>query len=250
MLENESTVNAEPEANVEPQETEQVESVESEASEVATEQPEKAVQSKEENSRFAEVRKNAEREAQDRLIAEMYGDSHGIHTKADYDKAVREQKESELIESMRESDVDPKDIYKKLKESDPDYAELKKIRTESYTQSQLNQLNTDLKELDIEMTINSLDDVVKLGNSDQIIKHIEQGKTLSEAYFLANRKEIIRKEAEKARTETLKKTEMLSNSSPGALDNSGGDDKPHSFSTMSKDDFEKYKEDVLMGRRK
>ena len=221
MNENESTVNAGVEEVVTPQETEQVESVESVSSEVATEQQEKPVQSKEENSKFAEVRRNAEREAQDKLIAEMYGQSHGIYTKADYDKAIREQKQQELLEQMKSDEVDPKEIYSKLKESDPDFQELQKIKTETYTQSQLNQLNAELKELDIDVTIKSLEDVVKLGNADDIIKHIEQGKTLSEAYFLANRKEIIRKEAEKVQQETIKKIQANGEASTGSLANNG-----------------------------
>jgi len=251
MLENESTVDAGQEMNVESQIDEVSEPIESESSEVATDAvEEKPVQSPETNHEFAEVRRKAAQEAQDKLIADMYGESHGIYTKADYDKAIKEQKEAELLEQMKQDEVDPKEIYSKLKESDPDFQEFQKIKTETYTQNQLNQLNQDLKELDIDVAIKSLDDIAKLENASDIIKQIEQGKTLSEAYFLANRKQIIQKEAEKVRNETIKKTEMLSNSSPGALDSSGGDDKPHSFATMSSEEFAKYKDDVLMGRRK
>lgn len=250
MLEIESTVDAEQVEVVTPHEDVQTNEVESASSEVATEQPVKPVQSPEENARFAEVRRKAEQEAQDKLIAEMYGKSHGIYTKADYDKAVREQQEREMLEQMKSEEVDPKEIYKALKENDPDYQELQKIKAETYTQNQLRELNNELKELEIDVEVKSLDDLAKLDNAEQIIDHIKTGKTLAEAYFLANRKALIQKEAEKVRKETLEKTLSLKGSSPGALDQSAGTEHKDSYSTMSSEDFEKLKEDVLMGRRK
>ena len=165
-MENESTVNAEQVEVVTPQEEVEQDQVESVSSEIATEQPEKHVQSPEENSRFAEVRRKAEQEAQDKLIAEMYGESHGIYAKADYDKALREQREREMLEQMKSEEVDPKEIYKALKENDPDYQELKKIKEETYTQNQLRELNQELKELDLDIEIKSLDDIAKLDNAD------------------------------------------------------------------------------------
>ena len=250
MLENESTVDAGTEELVTPQEPEVVEeSTDSVPSEVAPE-AEKPVQTPEENAKFKEVRTRAAQEAQDKLIAEMYGESHGIYTKADYDRAVKEQKEAEMLEKMKSEEVDPKEIYKALKESDPDYQELKKIKAETYTQNQLRELNAELKELDLDIEIKSIDEVAKLENAEKIIDHIKNGKTLSEAYFLANKSQLIKKEAEKVRQDTLEKTLSLKSSSPGALDQSAGTEHTDSYSTMSADDFRKLKEDVLMGRRK
>lgn len=221
-MEIESTVNAEPVVNVEPQNTEQADVVVSETSEVTTEQQtEKHVQSPEENSKYAEVRREAERKAQDKLISELYGESHGIHTKAEFDKAMREQKEAELLESMRDSEVDPKDVYKKLKESDPDYAELQKIRADHYTKVQLDELNADLKDVGLDVSINTLDDLSRLPNVDSIIKHIEKGKTLSEAYFLANKRDLINSKAEKIQQDTIKKLQANGEASTGSLSNNG-----------------------------
>ena len=247
MLE-ESTVNAEPVVNVEPQENDVIESVESDNPEVTTgQQEEKHVQSKEDNAKFAEVRRTAQREAQDKLIAEMYGESHGIYTKADYDRVVREQKEAELLEQMRDTDTDPKDIYAKLKESDPDFQEFQKIKTETYTARQISELNIDLKEMGLDLEIKSVDDLAKLPNSESIVNHIQKGKTLAEAYFLANKKEIISTQAQKAQAEIMKKTEQLNGASPGALDSSGGE-RTNSIYAMSDKDFAKMKEDALSGR--
>lgn len=255
MLENESTVNAEQVEAVTPQETIEVEQTESVQSEVAPDTASKTEveQSPEENAKFKEIRLKYEREKQeaiDKEYSQMYGEQYGIHTKADYEKAIRAQKEAEMLEQLREQEVDPKEIYKALKENDPDYQELQKIKAESYTQNQLKELNDELKELDIDLQIKSLDDIASLDNADKIVDHIKAGKTLSEAYFLANKKQLIQKEAEKVRQDTLEKTLSLKGSSPGALDQSAGTEHTDSYSTMSADDFNKLKEDVLMGRRK
>lgn len=253
MLENESTVDAGQEQNVDAQEVEPVvvaEQVEGATSEVATEQPDKQVQSREDNAKFAEVRREAERKAEDRLISQMYGESHGIHTKADYDKAVREQRESEMIEQLRQDEADPKAIkeqlFKEWEKNDPRLKEYEQIRTESHTQKQLAELNTDLKEMGID-AIGSLDDIAKLPSADTIIKHISDGKTLAEAYFLANKSDIIKSQATKIQQDIITKTALLDGASPGALDNSGGDTSASIFK-MSQSEFDKMKEDALMGR--
>jgi len=254
-MENLNSVNAEVEEVVTPQETIEVEQTESVKSEVAPDTASKTEveQSPEENAKFKEIRLKYEREKQeaiDKEYSQMYGEKYGIHTKADYEKAIIEQKQAEMLEQMRNEEVDPKEIYKALRENDPEYQELSKMKTEIYTQNQLKELNAELKELDLDVQVNTLDDIASLDNADKIIKHIESGKTLSEAYFLANKGELIKKEAEKVRQDTLEKTLSLKGSSPGALDQSAGTEHTDSYSTMSADDFNKLKEDVLMGRRK
>lgn len=228
----ENVVNDTHEPNVEVQETEVVEeSTDSVPSEVAPE-AEKPVQTPEENAKFKEIRlqteqkiREAEQKAQDKLIAEMYGESHGIYTKADYDKAVKEQKEREMLERMRTEEVDPTEIknalYKEWESSDPRIKEYEQIKAETYTQNQLKELNEELKELDLGIEIKTLDDLVKLDNSEKIIDYVSKGKTLSEAYFLANKKTLIQKEAEKVRNDTINKIKQNGEASPGSLADTG-----------------------------
>ena len=228
---NENTVNAVVEEVVTPQEPEQAEVVESAASEVATEtQPEevtepseKPVQSKEENSKYAEVRKKAEQAAQDKLIDEMYGKSHDIHTKADYDKALKSQRETELLDKVKNGE-DPetvkKELYEQWEKSDPRLQEYEKMRTETYTSKQLSELNADLKEVGID-PVKSLDDVGSLPSADKVIALIKDGKTLSEAYFLANKKDIIQKQADKIQQDTIKKIQANGSATPGSLADNG-----------------------------
>jgi len=218
----ENTVNAVVEDVVTPQESEQVNTEESVQSEVAnTPTEDKPVQSPDENARFADVRRKAEREAQDRLISEMYGESHGIHTKADYDRAVAEAKEAELLESLKAEETDPKDIYSELKKNDPDFQELQKIKSEHYINKQREELNADLSDLGIDLIIKTDDDLDKLPNADKVADYIRKGNTLSESYFLANKKEIVAKQLEKAQQDTIKKIQANGESTPGSLSDKG-----------------------------
>lgn len=83
----------------------------------------KPVQSAEENAKFAEVRRRAAEEAKikarDELIAEMYGESHGIHTYAEYQAAIEKQKQEEHDQKIRdeyEAKGLPEDVVSELVE--------------------------------------------------------------------------------------------------------------------------------------
>jgi hypothetical protein len=109
---NESTVNAEPVENVEPQQDLVIESAESVQKVEVAEQPkveEKPVQSKEENAKFAEIRRRAEQEAIDKFIANQgyVFDGKPIKTKAEYDEAMRINQERERRAALEEKGIDP-----------------------------------------------------------------------------------------------------------------------------------------------
>lgn len=117
----ESTVDAEPEVVVEPQieeTTEQVETTDSENVEVApTQEDIKPVQSAEENAKFAEIRRQAEAKAKDKVISEMYGEEYGIHTYDEYQKALKEQERVNREEAIRQEYADkglPEDLLNEL----------------------------------------------------------------------------------------------------------------------------------------
>lgn len=130
----ESTVNAEPEVNVEPQEeeindtqsTEQEQAEESEKEEVA--EPQKPVQSAEENSKFAAIRREAEAKAAEKAeqqfnaqIAEIYGE-FGITTIGELKERMREQREEEELQELLSSNI-PEEYAKEMIESRRDRAE-------------------------------------------------------------------------------------------------------------------------------
>lgn len=253
----ESNVNALPEVNVEPQ-AQEVNS-ESVHEEVAPSQNEKPIQSAEENAKYAQVRREAEQKAyqkaQDELIASMYGESHGIYTKADYDKAIAEAKAAEERAKIQEKiGVDPdelKPIFQNWKETDPDFQELKAIRAEKNISTALSDLNNELKDAGVDLQLKDLSEteVLKLPNVDKIINLIQtKGHSLADAFFIANKKDIITRQAEKAQQEAIAKITANGASSPGSLAG-GGDVQTASIKNMSTQDFETLKQKVLRGEK-
>lgn len=162
-----NTVDAVQENVVDSQQTEQVTEVNSEGSEVATEQPtEKPVQSAEDNARFAEIRRKAESEAKDKVIAEMYGESHGIKTYAEYQKAIQEQQQAEQREQFQQQyGIDPSVIDERVKQQLENHPAVQTAKEQART-LQLNNAAMDLskvaKSLGINDEIKSWEDVEKL----------------------------------------------------------------------------------------
>jgi hypothetical protein len=120
-----NTVDAVVEEVVTPQieevETEVVENVESEVVTDTQEEVKKVVQTPEENAKFADQRRKLEADkakavssAKDDLIAEMYGESHGIKTVKEYEAAMAKQEEQAAITAIQEeknySEEDAKEL--------------------------------------------------------------------------------------------------------------------------------------------
>lgn len=176
----ESTVNAEPIENVvdsqevENTATEQVETTQDVSSEVVdTQVDNKPVQSKEDNARFAEMRRKAEAEAKDKLISEMYGESHGIHTYAEYQEAVRQQQEQQKLQELMENNV-PEDVAKELIES-------KKFR-EQYEAEKQTKAQEEAKRKDYESFLESYPDVKADEIPLEVWEENSKGKSLVDAY--------------------------------------------------------------------
>lgn len=128
----ESTVNAEPEVNVEPQQGETTnEPVNAGSEEVAPSQvEEKPTQSAEENARFAQIRREAEAKARDKTIAEMNMEWNGqkITTYEQYIKAKAESEQYEREQKIREEYENkglPDELVEELIESKRDREERK-----------------------------------------------------------------------------------------------------------------------------
>lgn len=190
-------------------------------SEVTTEQEPKKKQSREENAKFKEVRQKAAQEAQDKLISEMYG-QYGIHTKAEYDAAMAKQREAELAKKAKDSD-DPMQFIEQMKaeweKNDPRLKEYESMKTDMTVAKELKQLNTELESLGLD-TIADIAEIATLPSSDLINNYISKGNTLAEAYFLANKAEIIKAQSEKIQQNTIKKIQANGNS-PGPLADTG-----------------------------
>ena len=189
-------------------ETEQEVSTESGNDEVATsQQNEKPVQSAEENARFAEVRRKAEAEAKakarDELIAEMYGESHGIKTYAEYQAAIERQKQEEHDQAIRdeyEAKGLPEDVVEEL-------VEWKKSREQSKAEQEA-KLQQEKQQKDMMDFIKEFPDVQSEDIPVEVWQANANGVPLSYAYAkhaleqMRKAEEIAKANAENAKSST------------------------------------------------
>ena len=234
-----TSVNAE-QVSDESSQTEQ-ENSESVNGEVATPQNEKPVQSAEENAKYAAIRREAEQKAaakaKDEMIAEMYGESHGIYTYADYQKALAEQEAAEQKAKFQEENgFDPdviKPVVEQMLKSDPRYQRLEQMEKEANISTAVSEFAKEFPDLGIK----SFDDIAKLPGIDKMTEYVNRGLSLNEAYKLANYGDTVSKAAQTAQQETIKKITANGESSPGSLSNVAEDD-----SLFTEEEIEKMSE--------
>ena len=179
----------------------------------------KPKQSKEVDSAFAEIRRKAELAekrandleaklamdakirnefadygvASEEDISKKYGESHGIHTYEDMQRAV-------LNEQYREQGIDP-DMINKMIEEHPAIKEATKIKENTIISNQFNELVTNLKADGFENLVNEPADI-----PETVYKKWNYGKnglTLEDCFYLDQRKNLISKKSEATRQRTL-----------------------------------------------
>jgi len=202
--------------------TESVQPEEVADSEVTAEQEPKKKQSREENAEFKKVRQKATQDAEDKLIDRMYGKSHDIHTIAEYDAAMAKQRQTELANKAKDSD-DPMQFIEQMKHeweaNDPRLKEYETMKTDMAVNRELKQLNADLKDMGLD-AIEDIAAIATLPSGDKVNEYITKGMSLAEAYFLANKNDIIKAEAEKVQQDTIKKIKA-NDGGPGSLADTG-----------------------------
>jgi hypothetical protein len=173
---------------------------------------------------FARRLKEATTKAKDELIAEMYGETHGIYTYADYQKALAEQREAQEKQQYQEQyGIDPdaiKPIVEKMLKSDPRYQRLEQMEKEANINAAVSEFAKEFPDLGIK----SFDDIAKLPGIDKMTEYVNRGLSLNEAYKLANYGDTVSKAAQTAQQETIKKITANGESSPGSLSAGGEND--------------------------
>ena len=119
-----------------------------------------------------------------------------------------------------------KPLFDQWKESDPDLQEARLMRAERNQTKALTDLNNELKDAGIDLQLKDLSDaeLSKLPNIDGILGYVQKGHSLADAFFLANKKDIISRQAQTAQQETIKKITANGESSPGSLSAGGESD--------------------------
>lgn len=184
--------------------------------------------------RLKEATTEAEKRARDALIAEMFGESHGIRTYEEYQRAIQAQREAEERQRYEQAGLDP-DLINQLLEKHPAVQFANQLQQrqmeEQRFQAEVNELFTEvpgIKPEDIQP------EVWKLRQ--------ERGLTLLDAYLRVNFKTI----AQQKEQEAIQKITQNAQSSTGPL--SGGDVQHNtSIAKMTKSDFQKLVEQVKRG---
>jgi len=216
-----SSVNAEPEVNVEPQQTEETQVPEqAEEQSVKTEEvaePQKPVQTPEENAKFAAIRREAEakarEKARDELIAEMFGASHGIFTYADYQKAVQTQKEQQEAERLAQQNI-PEDLVREIIES-------RKFRQQWESERKTIE-ERQQREAEYQEFLEVYPDVKPSEIPSEVWQMVNQGKRLADAYRAYENKQLKAKIAEyENKFKALETNQKNAETSPGSVTGQG-----------------------------
>ena len=158
----------------------------------------------------------------DEEYSRMFGEEYGIHSKSEYDRRIAENKQAEQDARFEEHGIDPnevKGLFEQYKQTDPDFQELNAWRAEKNINSALADLNNELKDAGVDLNLKDLSEseVSKLPNIDKVIANVEKGHSFADAFFLANKKDIIGKQTAKIQQDTIAKISANGASSPGSL---------------------------------
>lgn len=222
VAEPQETVNEEPSSDsVEETESEEVQ-------EVA-----KPVQSKEENSRYAAARREAEakQKALDDKFAKMFGDYENpitgekITGVESYLTALQAQQELEQSEKLRSAGIDPS-IINEMIANNPTVIQAQEVMRNAQAAETERMIADDLKVIqEIDPEIRSLEDILNGENSEQIMGYVTNNNLrLADAYKLANLGKIAEKNRAAAKQAAINqakgKSHLESTTSLGTDDNS------------------------------
>ncbi|MDP4147492.1 MAG: hypothetical protein Q8936_23990 [Bacillota bacterium] len=216
----------------------EINSSESVNGDVATSTPEPSqhTQTPEQNAMYANIRRQAEREAEDRLISQMYGASHGIHTKAEYDRAVQAEQEAQQRQQMEQAGINP-DLLKSFVNELP---EVKQAREFLAKQQQDTKLQNEVTELLREFPDADISKVPE----NVLAEGIQKGIPLIYVYSRYASKNALTI-AEQRTLQNLKQNSMTS---PGSLSGTQEQAKTN-INAMSNKDFDSLLKRVMSGER-
>lgn len=201
---------------------------------VDPQQEQRQVQSPEQNAQFAKIRREAESRARDQMISEMYGQTHGIHTYADYQAALQEQRAREEAEKLG---VDP-ELYSRFNSLE---SELNTLRREKTFIQQEAELSKDPVKGNLYSQWK--DDVHQIANNFDV-----DLKTAFTLILDERLGDILNQSTQKAQQDAIKKITSNGQSSPGSLGSENANPK-QSISGMADKDFDEMMKRVARGEK-
>lgn len=219
---------------------EQTQGTEAQSEEVAS----PAVQSREENAKFAQYRRESEqaRQERDSAIAELYGQSHGITTWEQYQSAKQQAEQEERAQQMN---VDPKFLS--------DFENMK--RELDFTKSERQALAHEKTLMEQDKTLEADPQVGELYKQyrpeiQALAKQAKCDYDIALTMMLRDKiPQLLNSTKSTAEQDAVKRLINNGQSSPGAL-GQGGSGQTSTISSMSKADFKAMQDQVLRGERK
>lgn len=183
----------------------------------------KPKQTPEQDAAFAQLRREkeaAEKQAKqmDDFIRQNYGHL-GIQTLDQLQAYQQKQQEEVYRQQWEERGFDPEEINQLLNDH-PVIKQSQKVLQDAQEKAALSELNTAYPDL----KLNTLEDVVKLPNAEQIIDRVKKGYSLKDAYELSNQNEIIEKKVQAALQAQLNNINGKGHLKPNANDGGGNID--------------------------
>ncbi|MFE4569955.1 hypothetical protein [Paenibacillus chitinolyticus] len=199
----------------------EVEDTDSEAPEDEPEIPERDF---EKDRAFAELRRakeDAERKLKERdaWVSQQYGESFGIHTWDEYERALAEEKRrQEYSEQGLDYDVVKKAVKEEL-DSHPEVLRAKKANMQAAIDAEVSEFNKAYPEY--KFSFNNEKDILNLPNGEVIARKIASGYSLLDAFETTNRDTILEKRTKAAQQATRNNINSKQHIKPSG--GSGGD---------------------------
>lgn len=223
-METEDTAANTTEEVVENANSEQVESVETEAIE-STEAQETAQETPQEPKeeeitktqafarRLKEETARVEQTARDKMISEMYGQSHNIHTYADYQKAVEQQAEADRKAALQEKGIDPSIVDEYVSNNPVVRKAAELIKQQEAQQKQTAQYGEFLNyfKQENDRDFNPATDKIP----QEVWEQTAKGKSLADAYAHHDNKQL------RAKLKAFETNTKNASSSPGSVTGNG-----------------------------
>lgn len=165
---------------------------------------------------FAKRLKEETSRAKDELIAEMYGESHGIRTYAQYQEALAKQRETEQLEQMKK-DL-PEDVAKEIIEN-------RKFREKAEADNKARETR-EKQEADFKAFLDTYSDVKPESIPVEVWQEVRAGKSLVDAYAKYENKMLKDKIAQLTKSEKTQETNLKNaDSSTGSVTGNGTPDE-------------------------
>lgn len=195
-------------------------------------EPVKEEQSKEENARFASIRRQAEADAQRKMDMQVARLCEGIthpvtgqpiRTFAEYEDAIHAQTRLQAEQVLQENNVDTS-VLDSYINNNPIILQAQQILAENQQIQSERMIRKDIEEISqLDPSISTLQDMANLPTWNAILEKVQQGASLVDAYKLTNYNELMNRNIAGAKQAAINqargKAHLESTESLGTSDN-------------------------------